>query len=118
MSNEEKQLLLNDLCARLPYGAICYNSDTESDFKLYDVAGTDSDYPTFNYGYGNLETVKPYLRPMSSMTEEERLICRNIDVIDADDVVSHIDWLNENMFDYRNLILMGLALEAPDGMYK
>lgn len=82
---------------------------------------------TYELDYGvPVEFIKPYLRPMSSMTEKERLIYgqrlhdvgRSIDVIDADDVVSHIDWLNENMFDYRNLISMGLALKAPDGMYK
>lgn len=72
MTQEEKQLLLVDLCARLPYGVVCYNSNTENNFKLCDTADIDSGYPTFDYGYGELETVKPYLRPMSSMTEEEK----------------------------------------------
>ena len=71
MTQEDKNLLLQDLCGRLPYGVICYNSNTENNFKLCDTADIDSGYPTFDYGYGELETVKPYLRPMSSMTEEE-----------------------------------------------
>ena len=45
MTQEDKELLLKDLCARLPYGVICYNSDTESNFKLCDVADIDSGYP-------------------------------------------------------------------------
>ena len=73
-----------------------------------------------------VEEFIPYLRPMSSMTKEERLVYeqrlhdvgRSIDVIDADDVVSHIDWLLSHHFDYRGLIEKGLAIEAPEGIYK
>ena len=63
--------------------------------------------------------VKPYLRPMSSMTEEEKLEY----VIAWDSRQPYLpteamDWLNEYHFDYRDLIEKGLALEAPEGMYK
>lgn len=72
------------------------------------------------------ESVKMYLRPMSSMTEDEKFIYyqhvhdvgRSADVIDEDDIALHIEWLNEHHFDYRGLIGRGLALEAPDGMYE
>ena len=71
--------------------------------------------------------VRPYLRSMLSMTEEEVF-----DFIQISDSVLEIgekksvcvlsleqmDWLNKNMFDYRGLIPIGLALEAPEGMYK
>ena len=122
MKQEDKELLLKDLCARLPYGVICYNSDTESNFKLCDVADIDSGYPTFDYGYGELETVKPYLRPMSSMTDEEK---EEYDTIAMHTIVTskgfvHIEatyligWLNAHHFDYRALIDRGLAIEVTE----
>ena len=68
-----------------------------------------------------LSEVKPYLRPMSSMTEEEKAeyhsLCDSYYGIYFDTVDS-IDWLNAHHFDYRGLIEKGLAIEAPEGMYK
>ena len=77
---------------------------------------------------------KPYLRPMSSMTAEEEYEyhqCKNIDYLEICEMehtemlkttalcFSHaIDWLNAHHFDYRGLIEKGLAIEAPEGMYK
>ena len=129
MTQEDKNLLLKDLCTRLPYGVVCYNSNTENNFKLCDTADIDSGYPTFDYGYGELETVIPYLRPMSSMTEEERNEYMSVKMQETERValaevyrpeaISEImDWLNANHFDYRGLIPKGLAIEAPKGMYK
>ena len=62
----------------------------------------------------------PYLRPMSSMTKEERKIYMEIGSHLCGEIVAKtmIDWLNEHHFDYRDLIEKGLALEAPEGMYK
>ena len=66
----------------------------------------------------------PYLRPMSSMTEEEanefETISEGLFTNEAPEQIwgEVIDWLNKNMFDYRGLIPMNLALEAPEGMYK
>ena len=64
--------------------------------------------------------IKPYLRPMSSMTEEEKNEhfgrTMTIDIVETSQQV--IDWLLKHHFDYRGLIPMGLALEAPEGMYK
>jgi len=69
---------------------------------------------------------KPYLRPMSSMTEEESREYNSFSL--GEDWVSNpymgvpafhvLDWLNSRHFDYRGLIEKGLALEAPNGMYK
>lgn len=78
-----------------------------------------------------IEEVKPYLRPMGSMTEEEKYYIKEhffIEVWDKNDkrfwivrqnqMNDYISWLNEHHFDHCNLISKGLALEAPKDMYK
>ena len=72
MTQEDRELLLKDLCARLPYGVKCYEADVE---YAFDIIGTTSNNKEFVFSDGyerNLEQIKPYLRPMSSMTEEEK----------------------------------------------
>ncbi len=67
---------------------------------------------------------KPYLRPMSSMTEDEKIewdaeYAYNSKSYEYEEYLSKmIDWLNAHHLDYRGLIEKGLALEAPEGMYK
>ena len=143
MTQEEKQLLLKDLCVRLPYGLKCYCKiyDEDSDgFPLdtkHDGIGVlctiytdegDSYYVEFIEGIAryNIEEVKPYLRPMSSMTNDEMVefdkIKENPRYIPDKSGVSllipsYVDWLNSHHFDYRGLIEKGLALPAPGGMY-
>ena len=130
MEENLKQLLLVDLCARLPHGIkakyisdnlIVYGSGiftlTSCDMNGYCGLG---DYQTDIRA--SLKEFKPYLRPISSMTEEERKEYQKIK-----DNISYVngwlnyhivdDWLNKNMFDYRNLIEKGLALKAKEGMY-
>lgn len=145
MTQEEKQLLLKDLCARLPY-------HTKIDTGVQGISTLDSSWYEINRM--NLEydsdVFLPYLRPMSSMTEEERMefsklldvryceedweghistsYCIEIDNVYTDDkgIIKYpssfsmdaIDWLNAHHFDYRGLIEKGLALEAPEDMYK
>lgn len=127
MTKEEKQLLLRDLCARSPYGVIVDVSRVEEWKQL-----TFTPFILSNY-YDDIEKVKPYLRPMSSMTTEEEYEYhqyKNIDYLEIREMkhmemlettalcFSHaIDWLNAHHFDYRGLIPMGLAIEAPEGMY-
>jgi len=119
MTQQEKQLLLKDLCARLPYGVIVH-FDGWNPEKLTDI---DLHTMVVN-GMGGLPI--PYLHPMSSMTEEEYLEyseTREWKYVDDDhyeyfDTLETFDWLNANHFDYRGLIPMGLAIEATDGMYK
>lgn len=133
MIQKEKQLLLRDLCGRLPYGVkMRYKDDSgyevlcQIDTFYKDVDGfrcllrTTGPYGAFQ----DLNELKPYLRPMSSMTEEEgeeyRTECKKV-LIMRYRTNSHYpvtDWLNEHHFDYRGLIEKGLALEAPEGMYK
>jgi hypothetical protein len=129
MTQEDKELLLKDLCARLPYGVICKVVKNDNpwigDCKLRSYwldRVTDTCYE-----------IKPYLRPMSSMTDGEieelsYLVFQQPDLdmvkgwesllIDAEKLPKLFDWLNAHHFDYRGLIPMGLALEAPEGMYK
>lgn len=124
MSNEEKQLLLKDLCTRLPYGVIIFYANGKTIEKRELGLGSLHDFM-----FDNAE-VKPYLRPMSSMTEEEIDELTEFHVwnngesifLDCDcemeDISQAIDWLNAHHFDYRGLIEKGLALEALEDMYK
>lgn len=155
MTQGDKELLLTDLCARLPYGIIVQQSaqypenhfmysvadkwKTEPhDFKIIGIQGTNTlitdklkEERTYAKGmvsspiticiYDNLtkQTAKPYLRPMSSMTDEEKREYYTVyDSSLADGTLYKvIDWLNLHHIDYRGLIDNGLALEAPEGMY-
>lgn len=129
MTQEEKQLLLKDLSARLPYGVnglvtfhktMGENSTFNSviDGKLYDRFANLQDS-----WYDNIPSIKPYLRPMSNMTGKEKLsyynLLENLHFADGSFYSPDIkDWLDERFFDYRGLIEKGFALEAPVGMYK
>ena len=133
MTQEEKDLLLKDLCARLPYQPMCEFTDTEDDFCTATAA---LGYSLRDFIAGKV-LIKPILRPMSSMTEEEKenlkqehikdeklyVECitkaKNGDNSMRGKVVLHFaaDWCNKNHFDYRGLIPKGLALEAKEGMY-
>lgn len=135
MTQEDKEILLKDLCARLPYGVLCHikGDDTNTPRKLSrievdELDGILLDFWTDRDDYLSIQVylseVKPYLRPMSSITEEEKKIYNNffiskeIDNFDFDiPNYDTIDWLNAHHFDYRGLIPMGLAIEAPVDMY-
>lgn len=137
MTQEEKSLSLKDLCVMLPYdvcvhirykeGEPCYGKLTLRDIQWF----IDS----------KIEVIKPYLRPMSSMTEEEKTEIDKLNrppggdwtvqltrskiglyndfsrVVSFKSINKVLDYLNAHHFDYRGLIEKGLALEAPKGMY-
>lgn len=71
----------------------------------------------------SLSQIKPYLRPMSTITKEEFDELNDTACLTlypngkAFPNGKDYDWLNAHHFDYRGLIEKGLALEAPDGMY-
>lgn len=128
MTQEDKELLLKDLCARMPYGVKVHakyidtdaNVEVEKDgvLSMIDtdavVAFTSDD--TGCYIYVTIHEVKPYLFPLSSMTFEQE--CKYREVIAS--TLNHYevyDWLNKNHFDYRGLIEKGLAIDVPEGMY-
>ena len=131
MTQEDKQLLLRDLCERLPYGVKLgfENSDlilVPEEFNIYTKQlSTNQIYPKVDRAViGHIYDIwnyRPYLRPMSSMTEEERKYYNSLSILIADsecDVYEEMDWLNSHCFDYHGLIEKGLALEAKEGMYK
>jgi len=125
MKQEDKQLLLKDICARLPYKVKGIYARTDiKNLSICEI--TTHLYGEMEESFNGKEKYEfiPYLRPMSSMTEEEENELVKAAVIGGynDDSVlnSYIitDWLNKHHFDYRGLISKGLALEAPEGMYK
>jgi len=112
MTQEDKELLLlKDLSARLPYGTKVRGFIGEKG-ECDEILGCVHIINFYAYD------CKPYLRPMSSMTEEEKEEYQaffNYDGVEYPE--EYIDWLNAHHFDYRGLIEKGLALEAPKGMY-
>ena len=128
MTTEEKQLLIKDLCARLPYHDLWvqyYNKDWLAiGYGHERIELLSSIFSSVTGPCPLIDEIKPYLRLMSSMTEEEAAefeILSDKLLLEADNTKiwnSVIDWLNEHHFDHRGLIEMGLALEAPVDMYK
>ena len=100
----------------MPFGVICKMSFINSDNTIDATLGFGG---LSHFRDGSIN-IMPYLRPMSNMTEEEKKVYKEISVCLCGEIVAKtmIDWLNEHHFDYRGLIEKGLALEAPEGMYK
>ena len=136
MKKEDKELLFQDLCGRLPYGVKC---------EVYDRIGILDEISSYgaavNYSNGEdttcrIECVKPYLFPLSSMTEEQKIECFKGTDIELDEYneiwstfpisnsdialtnlnnwLKVINWLNKNHFDYRGLIEKGLAIDCTN----
>ena len=127
MTQEDKELLLKDLCERLPYGVKVktpYNDailrgivDRKGVKTTIDYTDIVTDKQTYPIRY-----IKPYLRPMSSMTEEEkeeycqlqqRVIYNSKGVIN-EDVTKYINWCYKKHLDINNLIPMELAIDATN----
>lgn len=141
MSQEEKQILLKDLSARLLYGVQAKVDGHNNPLRILGIERLNKSTwawkkGTYVVSFWNdtkcIDQVKPYLRPMSSMTEKEKKVFDDFCVIDeaawkgntevgyknqAVIMSDGINWLNSHHFDYRGLIEKGLALEAPEGMY-
>lgn len=128
MTQEDKELLLADLCARLPYKVMIYRGEKDyigEDDALLEGIDVISGLCKLRclpegtvFVQEHISNILPFLRPMSSITEEEKTelweLLRKLGMT-AD--VKRLDWLNKKMFDYRGLIPKGLALEALEGMY-
>lgn len=138
--------MLKDLCGRVPYVTFVYVDWHETEeLEICEGCEDDEEEPNIHtliscnyYGECDLDDnlcktiydIKPYLRPMSSMTKEEKYTYRHmlgatlnsegesIMFVYVEDFPAVIDWLLAHHFDYRGLIEEGLALEAPEGMYK
>lgn len=128
MQQEDKDLLLKDLCARSPYKVKCAVIGEKQPFTLTTIEVDYINGHLFNFlelrkGFVvqvYTSELKPYLFPLSSMTEEQKVIygdlCYAVIHSLAWDMQAAlnelVDWLNKNHFDYRNLIKKGLALDA------
>ena len=117
MKQEDKELLLKDLCARLPYNVICQvefkeNGNYNSKVMLLSGIFTDEAYFTTKGGSIYSNEYKPYLFPLSSMTEEQKKEWLYTLSSDYNITYDTVDWLNKNHFDYRGLIEKGLAIDA------
>ena len=119
MTQEDKELLYKDLCARLPYGVVLDSPNPVDD--LWDEAiSIDASTKTVTLLYNervfNIDEVKPYLFPLSSMTEEQKEEYQYITerwMYDSSySIGDSTDYLNKNHFDYRGLIPKGLAIDA------
>ena len=127
MNNKDFKVLYADICARVPYGL---KAQIEG-FGDVTITGT-SDYEVWaedeiEGDWYDIKKVKPYLRPMSSLTEHEKRelaalmeeVENNKDDDDDSIIYSHkfFDYLNSVHVDYRGLIVKGIAIEAPKYMY-
>ena len=149
MTQADKELLLKDLCARLDTNLVCsiYRTDDEGvgyrDEILHGYCKGDIWYEFYfredcSIGIDNVSKIKPYLFPLSSMTEEQLYKLKEItdfrynhntlellewsethttlefwlEEVPQYKVIEVFDWLNKNHFDYRCLIEKGLAVDA------
>ena len=129
MTQEEKELLLKDLCARLPYGVIIQEYNEEYGYADNALNAISMEYFSIHEAciegtwINRIENVRPYLRPMSSMTKEEK---EKVYLISQEGNIEYQygmfyrcqDYLNSIHVDFRGLIEKGLAIEAPEGMYE
>ena len=142
MTQEDKDLLLKDISARLPYG-VKVRCDFGLDGEITEISRTKNNLYYCKYldckeGYCYIESLKPYLFPLSSMTEEQFVELKvfadliyesdTLELVEWNDnyktlefwleevpsycVIKVFDWLNKNHFDYRGLIEKGLAIDA------
>ena len=117
MTQEDRQILLKDLCERVPYG-VKINENTQGDFTVIglttervfttcETEGCHNDFP--------IECIKPYLFPLSSMTEEQEKEYNNLNCYELGcfpHTEEALDYLIKNHFDYRCLIEKGIAIDA------
>lgn len=128
MTQENKEILLKDLCARLPYGVKCVSGVDDAVLIIEGInppcCGASEIQVTYEKSGINFDTtlsaIKPYLFPISSMTAEQKRECArllahtsNIDMIQITGESTY-DWFNKNMFDWRGLIPKELAIDATD----
>lgn len=122
MTEKEKKLLLKDLSARIPFGVDVEINNQFVEGGRVAVRLCEVNCGSLSYLINNLDA-KPILRPMSSMTKEEREEYCSFDgwthLDDGTEVPSmdQIDWLNEKEFDYRGLIDIDVAYSKKTYRY-
>ena len=130
MTQEDKKIVIKDICGRLPYGV-------KVKFNNINILKLGSHTRVGEYVTDVIEPCKPYLFPLSSMTEEQKydFYCRFIEndcdfndfkefyldngmwhkmLTSLDDIEEIIEWFNKNHFDFRCLIPKGLAIDATN----
>lgn len=127
MTQKDKELLLKDLCARIPYHVRVkiWLKDGTTEEGTLDLQHNYADVLLDAFYYNKIVDIKSYLRPFSSMTEKEKEELKDICVINYNEFEGGstlfdemgLDWLNAHYFDYRGLIPQGLALKAKKEMY-
>ena len=132
MTQEDKELLLQDLCVRLPFKVKISVNDKIELLQGINILDNVVEYGSFLSS--NIEEIKPYLFPLSSITKEQlfevqeilgkneieikeeflSIINSNRNIISYSEILAVLEWFNKNHFDYRDLIEKGLALDATD----
>ena len=121
MKQEDKELLLKDLCARLPYDVKVYDKNGNFNTSYVNLLHINGKVSEAFVGNGMqcrtapIDEIRPYLFPISSMTEEQeeeynKLNCYELGCFPH--IEEALDYLIENHFDYRYLIDKGLAIDA------
>ena len=124
MTQEDKELIFKELCARLPYHVKCkiWLKDGTTEEGLLDLQHNYGNVLQDVFYYNKIKDIKPYLLPFSSMTEEEkeeycqlqqRVIYNSKGVIN-EDVTKYINWCYKKHLDINNLIPMELAIDATN----
>lgn len=122
MTQENKEILFKDLCARLPYHprVKVWLKDGTTEEGALDLEHNYGDVLRDAFYYNKIVKIKPYLFPLSSMTEEEkeeycqlqqRIIYNSKGVVN-EDVTKYINYCYKKHLDINNLIPMGLAIDA------
>lgn len=126
-AKEKRKLMLIDLCARLPYNVKAKIKRYKDAVIINGIGNTDDECVLIQFAKGYYTNIAPqnyvklYLRPMSSMTEEEQRTYTSLRAHAAPFTI--VNWLDENHFDHRtnmegeHLFELGIALKAPEGMY-
>ena len=134
MTQEDKELIFKELCARLPYHVKCkiWLKDGTTEEGLLDLQHNYGNVLQDAFYYNKIKDIKPYLFPLSSMTEEQlfevqEILGKNeieigdgfLSIIDSGrntitylEILAVLEWFYKNHFDVNNLIPMGLAIDA------
>lgn len=115
---EDKELLLKDLCARLPYGVKMQTTYIMQSGERKDIGIDILTTVEISMLIEGAEEHKPYLFPLSSMTEEQKKEWRSLMIHDSYGIlyptIKSFDYLYKNHIDIRGLIPKGLAIDCTN----
>ena len=111
--SKEQELLLTDLCARIPYLVKVNITSRESKNRIVELTEDNICHLTNNWWI----ECKPYLFPLSSMTKKQKMELTTLKTyvsLNKNKEYLLFDWLNTHHFDYRGLIPLGLAIDCTN----